>query len=73
MPGNTLQLDVAFKGSISIQLMNIKGARFDMKNQNIGAHGSLAYRLPSNLEKGMYIIVVTNSTNESRQAKVMIL
>ncbi len=73
MPGNTLQLDVAFKGSISIQLMNIKGARLDMNNQNVGAHGSLAYRLPSNLEKGMYIIVVTNSANESRQAKVMIL
>jgi hypothetical protein len=64
---------VAFKGPISIQLLNIKGARLDLNNQNVGTHGSLTYRLPSSLEKGMYILVVTNSANESRQAKVMIL
>jgi Secretion system C-terminal sorting domain len=72
-PGNSIQIDVAFKGAISIQLLNIKGARLDINNQNIGAHGSLVYRLPSSLEKGMYIIVVTNNANESRQAKVMIM
>jgi hypothetical protein len=73
IPGNTLQIDVAFKGSINIQLLNIKGARLDLNSQNVGTHGSLTYRLPSSLEKGMYILVVTNSANESRQAKVMIL
>lgn len=72
-PGNTVQIDVAFKGTINIQLLNIKGARFDVNTQNIGAHGTLSYHLPSTLEKGLYIMVVTNSANESRQAKVMIL
>ena len=72
-PGSTVQIDVAFKGTINIQLLNIKGARFDVNTQNIGAHGTLSYQLPSSLEKGLYIMVVTNSANESRQAKVMIL
>ena len=72
-PGNTLQIDVAFKGNINIQLLNIKGARMDFNYQNVGAHGTLSYNLPSSLEKGLYILVVTNSANESRQAKVMIL
>jgi hypothetical protein len=72
-PGNTLQIDIPFKGNISIQLLNIKGARMDFNHQNIGAHGTLTYTLPSSLEKGLYILVVTNSANESRQAKVMIL
>ncbi len=72
-PGSTLQIDVAFKGSISIHLVNINGARLDLNNQNIGAHGTLNYRLPSSLEKGIYLLVVTNGANESRQTKVMIL
>jgi hypothetical protein len=72
-PGSTVQIDVALKGTISIQLLNIKGARFDVNTQNIGAHGTLSYQLPSSLEKGLYIMVVTNSANESRQTKVMIL
>jgi hypothetical protein len=72
-PGSYVQIDIAFKGTINIQLLNIKGARFDISTQNIGAHGTLNYQLPASLEKGMYIMVVTNSANESRQAKVMIL
>ena len=72
-PGNTLQLEVAVKGAISIQLLNIRGARFDLSNKSVGLHGTLEYRLPSNLEKGIYIIVVTNSSNESVQTKVMIM
>jgi len=72
-PGSLVQIDVAFKGTINIQLLNIKGARFDLNTKNIGAHGTLSYQLPSSLEKGMYILVVTNSANESRQSKVMVL
>lgn len=72
-PGKTIQIDVAFKGEINIQLLNMKGARVAINNQNIGAHGSLLYQLPSSIQKGLYILVLTNNANESLQGKVMIL
>ena len=72
-PGNTIQIDVAFKGTINIQLLTLNGERISMLNQNIGAHGALTYQLPSKAKKGMYILILTNSANESYQTKVMIM
>jgi hypothetical protein len=71
--GNTIQIEVAVKGEVSIQLLNIKGARYDFRNKSVGVHGTLEYQIPSNLEKGIYILVVTNNANESFQTKVMIM
>ncbi len=71
--GTTLQIDVAFKGTINIQLLTMNGGMMDQMNQNIGAHGALHYQVPAKIKKGMYILLVTNSANEMHQTRVMIM